>query len=695
MSIESLLKLYLQMNLILLASYFLFAMAAKIASLFKLVLPHRPLIGWAQIAITASILFPIALHLVSDQHLKTVDLRFMHPAREELELRGAHTIRTMKSKPAETLASSSIAETPALMETFENVLIENWAQILFIFLSGGFIFCVARFGRNFLRLRSQLLESNVIREVGRVKISICDNVLVPFSAFVFRTKWIVLSENLLRNRLDFKLAIKHELQHHRQGDTYWAMIVEGFLCFFYLNPTIYLWKKQIIELQEFSCDEALVGQRRASIHDYGSCLVRVAETALGKRQMYVGTTCMAAVSKDPNYFKSFLRRRIEMLVEHKKSRARKWVATSLGTASIVLTFAVAYSGEQTFRPSNGGVNPGIVIVDDSIQEITERILADAIKEEKAVAGFAIVGDPNTGRVLAVANIDTKHKQTGHWALGLRMEAASIGKTLVIAEALDKNLTTPEETHACESGKYKYGSQIYRDWKKEGWKSLSTTETAMYSSDICSIKIGEKVGREGIIKMISKFGFGEGGTTQNFPEARAGQLPLDSDPQLIPYVSAGFGYKITPIEMFQAYGAIANGGNLMVPKSANESKIEVVRRVLSAEGATKTKEILRQVVLKGTGELAQSPYYSTAGKTASSFSADLMEWMNDKQKSDLAGFIGFAPVTNPKIEVYVVIHRPETGAELGAHGRTHAAPVFKRIVEEVLKKMNVPPDRPQS
>lgn len=126
--------------------------------------------------------------------------------------------------------------------------------------------------------------------------------------------------------------------------------------------------------------------------------------------------------------------------------------------------------------------------------------------------------------------------------------------------------------------------------------------------------------------------------------------------------------------------------------ANDSSKQVIRRVLSEESALESREILRQVVLRGTGKNAISALYSTAGKTASGYMPDLTQWdlVERKQRPNYAGFIGFAPVNNPRVEVYVGIFDPDTGTG-GAHGGEHAAPVFKTIVESVLKYMKVAPD----
>lgn len=277
-----------------------------------------------------------------------------------------------------------------------------------------------------------------------------------------------------------------------------------------------------------------------------------------------------------------------------------------------------------------------------------------------------------------------------------MESASIGKSLVAAEAIDKGLTEPQAKHFCENGTYEYGGHVYHDWKKEGWESLTTEEAITNSSNLCMMKVAQKIGPKGLREMLERYGFGPDGTTSSFPGARAGILPdRDEGDQsiVIPEVAMGFGYKMTPIEMVQAYGAIANGGNLMAPQQANSSRSQVIRRVMKTETSEKIKEILRQVVIKGTGNLASSELYSTAGKTASAVFANTsaIDWMGGSEvNTNYAGFIGFAPVDKPQVEVFVGILNPNS--KTGAHGRTHAGPAFKQIAEAVLKHMKVAPDK---
>lgn len=570
---------------------------------------------------------------------------------------------------------------------FSRLLVAIWA------LGAGFF--LFRFAREYRKLARLLSSAHPLRRVGKTAIVVSEAVGVPFSARLKGIRWVAIPARMVLVPGDFRLAIRHELQHHRRGDTAWAMAIDFMLCFFFPNPMLRLWKKEIDELQEFSCDEALLGRKGISSHDYGSCLLRVAETALRFRETHIGTLCMAATPRNPVYFKSFLGRRIEMFRVAKDFRPRRWVGATVGVLAVSTAVTLAFGAERAIRAGKDrNVNPGSVVVDRSIQAIAEKALKEALKSERARAGFAIVADPRSGKILAVANQDPK--RSGYWALSEMLEPASFMKSIVAAQAIDEGLTTPEEKHSCENGTYVYRGKTFHDWNAKGWDKLSTEDTVGLSSDICAMKIGEKVGDEGLEKMLVRFGFGPEGSAKEFPQAKSGVLPLSRGRPagVVPAVSAGYSFITTPLELVQAYGAIANGGELLKPKSADaDDRPDVLRRVVSAESAEKMKEILRQVVLKGTGKgKASSDRYSTAGKTATSYIPDLTKWdlMEGKKKGNFAGFIGFAPVKDPRVEVYVGILDPNDGT--GAHGSTHAAPVFRRIAEDVLDHLKVPSDK---
>jgi len=679
-----------ELNLVLIASFLLFTMTRKVLSHLRISAPHQSLVRHAQALVLVSILVPSVLQFIPTHQLPSIHHAWKNLPEGEAAILAEQVFKTTKIKSSPVMIVVE-QKTNQLKNVFQEID-SNWILGLWML---GVVFLMIRMLIAFSKLNQVLNRAIPLKIMGSIRVVVSEAVSVPFSARFFKTKWVVLPAQLIERRNDFSLALKHELQHHRQGDTVWAVFIEFLQCFYFLNPAIYLWKKTITELQEFSCDEALTGQRGVSAREYGSCLVRVAETALENREMYVGTTCMAAVSRNPNVFKSLLRRRIEMIMQDQKS-TRRLAHSFIGIITVLFTIVVAYGTEQTSRDR---INTGIAPVDEAIQKIADQVLAKAVKESGSQAGFAIVADPNTGRILAIANVDTKNKKKGHWALSEEMEPASLMKAMVAAEAIEQGVTTPMSEHNCEKSIYRYGDQVFHDWKIGGFDQLTTTETVALSSDICSMKIAEKLGANQLHKMLANYGFGPEGTAIRFPEARSGSLPIRTEgdhPQIVPEAAYGMGMRNTPLEIVQAFGAIANGGNLLEPKLANDhdNKPHVIRRVLSEDNAWKMREILQQVVLTGTGRRHPSALYTMAGKTESSYVDGVMggDSTGGPNKTNIAGFVGFAPVLNPKVEIYTVVFYPADPT--GAHGSTHAAPVFTEMANAVLKHMKVTPDHQQ-
>lgn len=676
--------IFLQINLLLVLTYFLFRIAQKIMSFRTINSSSVAYLRCAQFLVLLSFVTPFALKLVPARQI-TLSV----PTFQVFQKNESSNLKATKKQ-----INAFIKETPERVRSFEEVIRFNFKHLAFFFWFLGFLFFLGKLSVNYFQLREILFKSVILKKSTHLRIVIIEDVVIPFSVRMFKSFWVAIPMNLLNSKKDLQLAIKHEIQHHRQGDTSWAIFIELLICIFYFNPIIYLWKNTIIEFQEFSCDEALIGQGDVLSHDYGSCLLRVAETALKNRQMYAGTTCMAVVFKDSKYFKTFLLRRIEMIVKEKRSNS-KWIPVCTGLIVACLTITFAYGVEKVSRAKSNAINGGTLIVDNDIQSIADEALGKALKDKRFSAGFIIVADPMTGKILAVANTDTKKYKKGHWSLSELIEPASIAKTFIIAQAIEQKATSVDEIHQCENGKYIFKGKVYRDWKEKGWKQLTTSETLANSSNICSIKIGEKVGQKSLEEMIENFGFGENGTAKDFPEARVGDTPITNE-QFIPKLSLGYAFRSSPIEIMQAFGAIANGGNLMKPIMGKSQNSEVIRRVLSIESAQKMKALLQEVVLSGTGKgRAASHFYTTAGKTAS---GRLNEYMKidryGNERPNFAAFVGFAPVNNPRVEVYVGLIDPDTveNKKRGAFGGEHAAPVFKEVAENVLSYLKVAPDK---
>jgi beta-lactamase regulating signal transducer with metallopeptidase domain len=681
-------SLYLRINLLIAGGYVFFRCAEFFLGSRKLNIKQSSMLRSGQCLLLGACLIPIFLDVIPIGALT----HFSPDVGSLLESETVDPLFSLKKRFSTAPAGSRNESTPFAQNLGKGGDL-YWMLEATLFVGMVLIFLIRARGLYVQRrmLIRTLVSGTPFRKIGKASIVVSQDVVVPFSALARGRAWVALPENLLGRWTDFKLALSHELQHHRQRDTLWSLIIELLALIFALNPAIYLWKRRISETQELSCDEALIGHKVSSF-DYGSCLVRVAEAALGKRQMFAGTASMAAGSESPTYFKSFLRRRIEMLSQDKKRSPLR--GALIGTIGLLLTVVTACAVKKVVEPKDvEKASPGVVETDPEIQKIADSALQAALDRHHASLGFVVVSDPVTGRILAVANQDKKEKhspQNPHWALALRLGLASLAKPLIAASAIDKGVTTFKEVHNCENGSYQWAGHTYSDWKP--FDKLSTADTVIQSGDICSIKVGQRLGGTGLAASLKNFGFGVGGVAQGFPEARDGEVPatkISEDPSFIADISSGMGsLYATPIEVVQAFGAIANGGSLLRPQSATGSVTPVViRRVLSKETADEMKEVLAQVVTRGTASTLGSSPYRLAGKTATGYSREHARVEGHNLIPNLAAFAGFAPVEAPRVVIYVGVENPTD--KKGAFGSYHAAPVFKEVAEKTLQYLKVP------
>jgi hypothetical protein len=701
----TILKYYLAINALLLLSWALLkcirlAMQIPVSTLsqnqwlqfIRIKMSYLSLNRMAQALFIAAIIFPIVFSFLPRETLPDVEIKIRAPLSDMI----APPVPIKKT-------SDQLAPTPAKSKRIKNQTAFKFSgseNYLFVLLLAGFLVMISGFFRDVLSLNRLLADSILIKSIGRVKIYVSDSIKIPFSTLVGRGANIVVPTNMLTNAREMNLILRHEIHHHRNGDTLWIILMELARCIFYLNPIIYFWKKEITEVQEFACDEMLISRMRVSMREYGQCLVKITEAARGSAFMHVGTTCMGAGPASPQQLKSFLRRRIEVFQDHKNAQRKSFFAYVIGTVSVVVTATVAFGAQKSLR-SEYKVKPnsGEAQFDSKIQMQTEDILKKYVKKFGAKGGFVLVSDPRSGRLLAAANTQTVNKTAGKaWSLSYQLEPASAMKGIIVAAAVDRKIVKTDDMLDCENGKYVYGGRVFKDWKP--FKRITVSEAVMHSSNICGIKVGEKLGAKGLKETLHQFGFGPNGSTTDFPGALAGRYPDSgeiSDSDFIPLISTGYtqvpGFYVTPLEVVHAYGAIANDGKLTRPQIFSDSGKdgEVIRQVISAETAEKMKTVLREVVTNGTGRNAQSLIYSTAGKTSTAYRPESLEHKTLGGEKGIAGFVGFAPVGDPKLVVYVGIIDPTSSKDGNPHGNEHAAPVFKEVIETILQEMKVAPD----
>lgn len=347
----------------------------------------------------------------------------------------------------------------------------------------------------------------------------------------------------------------------------------------------------------------------------------------------------------------------------------------------------------------------VLTIDEVIQFIAEHHLKKQVEKYQADSGMALVMEPYTGEVYAMANIPQFNpnkyqayirEKRKNRIISNSYEPGSIFKPITAAAALDSGaVEKTSDLFFCENGKFRIGKKVIREAAnhKFGWMSLR--DIIAKSSNIGSIKIAQQLGEQNFYNYIRKFGFGKK-TGIDLPGESSGQLKKPSRWSKLSLASISFGQEIgvTPLQMAMAMSAIANGGNLMWPhitktilKNGEVEKTfkpKIIRRVLSEKTSRQMIEILKNTVKNGTGGPAAVPGFATAGKTGTAQIYDHASGSYSKNKY-LSSFVGFVPADAPKIVVLVMIENPRK-----SHwGGKVAGPVFREISREVLRYLNEP------
>jgi cell division protein FtsI (penicillin-binding protein 3) len=379
-----------------------------------------------------------------------------------------------------------------------------------------------------------------------------------------------------------------------------------------------------------------------------------------------------------------------------------------GTDSSQMVYKDALGQVFDKRQSAASLNTGhniILTIDRTIQYIAESALEESVNEFSARSGMAIVMDPQTGAILAMAHVplfnpnaymDFNKELWRNRAITDPFEPGSTMKIFSAAAAIESGDIKAHDIFFCENGAYKIGRNVVHDIKKHGWLSLQ--QIIKYSSNIGAVKISEKLGRKRLHAMYRKFGFG----------AKTGiDSPGETAGSLMPYkrwttvdtgaISFGYGVAVSALQMVTAASAIANDGVLMKPyfvqaitdqnhEPLKQLQPQKVRRVISIQTARTVRAIMKTVINEGgTGVNAALEGYTVCGKTGTARKLD-ENGIYSKSKY-MASFIGFTPAEKPRLTIVVVIDEPQ-----GAYyGGTVAAPVFRRIARETLHYLNIPPE----
>ena len=343
-------------------------------------------------------------------------------------------------------------------------------------------------------------------------------------------------------------------------------------------------------------------------------------------------------------------------------------------------------------------------LDEVIQFTAEHHLKNQVEKYHAKAGLVIVMEPFTGEIFALANIPRFNPNNylayppQKWknpAVSHSFEPGSIFKPIAAAAALDSGAATPSDLFFCENGKIRIGRVNIGEASNHRFGWLTLDKIISKSSNIGAIKIAQKLGDQTFYKYIRKFGFGQKSGI-DLPGESSGQLKHVSEWSDLSLASISFGHEIavTPIQMVAALGAIANGGNLMLPritkavlkngKVVETFKSKKIRRVISEKSSRQMIEVLKNTVKTGTGIPAALTGFEAAGKTGTAQKFDKASGGYSKHDY-ISSFIGFVPADAPKLVVLVMIDSP---AKVYWGGEV-AGPVFRNVSKEVLRYLNVP------
>jgi cell division protein FtsI (penicillin-binding protein 3) len=365
-----------------------------------------------------------------------------------------------------------------------------------------------------------------------------------------------------------------------------------------------------------------------------------------------------------------------------------------------------FDGGEAQRDRGANV---VLTLDEKIQYIAQRELLAAIEKTHAMAGSVMVMNPNTGEILAMANWPRFNPNVAsgapaesrmNRAVSALYEPGSTFKLITLAAAFDQEVTRPGEIFDCENGAIYIAGHRIRDHKPFGL--LSVAEILAKSSDVGAIKIAVRLGAPRFYEYIRAFGFGAP-TGVDLPGESKGLLHRLENWSAISIGSVSMGQEIgvTPIQLITAVSAIANGGLLIKPHVVQQIKrgeqelpapallcTKEPSRVIRAETAATLRRLMEGVVLNGTGTLARLDGWTAAGKTGSAQKIDPSTGRYSPTQL-IASFTGFAPISNPAVTILVSLDSPVGLRE----GGQVAAPVFKRIAEQVLSYLDVPRDVP--
>ena len=367
---------------------------------------------------------------------------------------------------------------------------------------------------------------------------------------------------------------------------------------------------------------------------------------------------------------------------------------------------IQHKSGMPYQPPVSGSNVQLTL-DLEYQSILEEELTRRQLETKAISATGILMNPQTGEILAMASTpgfnNNKFSNSSPVQHRIRsitdqFEPGSTFKVVPALAAISNNKIGLTEEFNCENGEYKYFNIMIRDHEKHGM--LTLPQIMHFSSNIGVIKFMDKVGAKGLYTQSRAFGFGSA-TGISIAGETVGKLnPVKNWSAVsLGQISMGHEVGVTAIQLATAYCAIANGGYLVTPRIVRQiidhnqdvvyaEEPAIIRKIADENAMKNMREILRGVVVNGTGHKAEIAGWGIAGKTGTA-----QKWINGKYSNDkfISNFVGFFPYENPQLLAFIMLDEPRKPYHWGSEG---AAVAFKRIIERIINMDDeiIPPTR---
>ena len=392
---------------------------------------------------------------------------------------------------------------------------------------------------------------------------------------------------------------------------------------------------------------------------------------------------------------------------------------------------ISYDGNSTALQKVYGAKDGdtvVTTIDYTIQQYAVQAVQEAAAQWKAENVAALVMNPNTGEIYAMADsnifdlnkpsepialsdgafkkqweamgnkaqMEYLNKVWKNFSVTSTFEPGSIFKPLVVAAALEENIITTNSTFYCSGVKTVYDREI-RCHLRSGHGQESVEDILANSCNIGMMDIAFKMGKDLFYKYQKEFGFGEKTGIDLPGEVSASNLLFSPDkigPTELATMSFGQSFNCTAIQMINAFSATINGGNLMKPhvvsqvldedgKVVLENKPEIIRKVISNQTSDLVRNYLKATVERGTGKKAKIEGYSIGGKTGTA-----QQGSRSTNREWVLSYIAYFPVENPEFVVMTIINRPDGYAD----GIQSPSPMTKKLMENIIKYKNIEPSR---